>query len=130
MGGQKYLIDTNVAIEYLGESIPDSVLNKLDEIFDGHFYISVINKIELLGFAGITNNEELKFKELIKASNVLGLSDEVVNRTIAIRKQHKIKLPDAIIIATAFENQLILITQNTKDFNKIEGVKILNPFDL
>jgi hypothetical protein len=130
MGGQKYLIDTNVAIEYIGESIPVGVLNKLDELFDGHFYISVINKIELLGFAGITKNEELKFNELIKASNVLGLSDEIIDRTIAIRKQYKIKLPDAIIIASAFENQLILITRNTKDFDKIEGVEILSPFDL
>lgn len=130
MGGQKYLIDTNVAIEYIGESIPVGVLNKLDEIFDGHFYISVINKIELLGFAGISKNEELKFNELIKASNVLGLSDEIIDRTIAIRKQYKIKLPDAIIIASAFENQLILITRNTKDFDKIEGVEILSPFDL
>jgi hypothetical protein len=74
MGGQKYLIDTNVAIEYIGESIPNSVLNKLDEIFDGHFYIFVINKIELLGFAGITNNEELKFNELIKAAKIEGVS--------------------------------------------------------
>ena len=130
MGGKKYLIDTNVAIEYIGESIPDGVLNKLDEIFDGRFYISVINKIELLGFTGITKNEELKFNELIKASIVLGLSDEIVDRTIAIRKQYKIKLPDAIIIASAFENQLILITRNTKDFDKIEGVEILSPFDL
>lgn len=130
MGGQKYLIDTNVAIEYIGESIPVGVLNKLDEIFDGHFYISVINKIELLGFAGISKNEELKFNELIKASNVLGLSDEIIDRTIAIRKQYKIKLPDAIIIASAFENQLSLITRNTKDFDKIEGVEILSPFDL
>ncbi len=130
MGGQKYLIDTNVSIDYIGESIPDSVLNKLDEIFDELFYISVINKIELLGFAGITKNEELKFNELIKASVVLGLNDDIVNRTIEIRKKHKIKLPDAIIIATAFENQLILITRNTKDFDKIEGVQIINPFDL
>jgi len=130
MGRQKYLIDTNVAIEYIGETIPEIVLNKLDDIFDEQFYISVINKIELLGFSEITTNEELKFSELINAAIVLALNENVVNRTIQIRKKYRTKLPDAIIAATAIENQLTIITRNTKDFDKIEGVEILSPFDL
>jgi len=130
MGRQKYLIDTNVAIEYIGETIPEIVLNKLDDIFDEQFYISVINKIELLGFSEITTNEELKFSELINAAIVIALNENVVNRTIQIRKKYRTKLPDAIIAATAIENQLTIITRNTKDFDKIEGVEILSPFDL
>jgi predicted nucleic acid-binding protein len=102
----------------------------LDGIIDGQFYISVINKIELLGFAGITENEELKFQELINAADVLDLDEDIVNSTIEIRKQYKTKLPDAIIAATALVNKFTIITRNTKDFDKIEGLEVLNPYDI
>ncbi len=99
-------------------------------LIDRQFYISVINKIELLGFAGITVNEELKFQELINAANVLDLDGDIVNSTIEIRKQRKTKLPDAIIAATALVNKLTIITRNTKDFDKIEGLAVVNPYDI
>lgn len=130
MARQEYLIDTNVAIEYIGETLPEKALSMLDGMIDGRFYISVINKIELLGFSGITEDEELKFLELINAAFVLDLNEDVVNSTIDIRRQYKTKLPDAIIAATALVNQLTIITRNTKDFDKIEAVKVLNPYDI
>jgi predicted nucleic acid-binding protein len=130
MGRKEYLIDTNVAIEYIGEAMPEKALTMLDSIIDGEFYISVINKIELLGFAGITENEELKFQEFINAADVLDLDENIVTSTIEIRKLYKTKLPDAIIAATVLVNNLIIITRNTKDFNKIEGLKVLNPYDI
>jgi len=46
MGRKKYLIDSNAAIEYVSGVLPENALNMLDNIFDGQFYISVINKIE------------------------------------------------------------------------------------
>ena len=61
---------------------------------------------------------------------VIGLSDEIVEQTIEIRKELKAKTPDAIIAATALVNQLILISRNTKDFDKIEGLEVLNPYDI
>jgi len=130
MGRQEYLIDTNVAIEYIGEALPEKTLAMLDGVIDGQFYISIINKIELLGFAGITENEELKFQELINAADVLDLDEDIVNSTIEIRKQYKTKLPDAIIAATDLVNKLTIITRNTKDFDKIEGLEVLNPYNI
>ena len=50
------MIDTNVAIEYIGETLPEEALIWLDKIIDTQFFISVINKIELLGFSDITKN--------------------------------------------------------------------------
>ncbi|HAL83190.1 MAG TPA: hypothetical protein DCO83_13965 [Mucilaginibacter sp.] len=47
--------------------------------------------------------------------------------TIELRKKYKIKLPDALIAATALHYRLILITRNISDFNKIAGLKIINP---
>lgn len=130
MGSQEYLIDTNVAIDYIGETLPEKSLTMVDGIIDGQFYISVINKIELLGFSGITKNEELKFQQLIYAAVVLGLDEDIAGSTIEIRKQYKTKLPDAIIAATALVNKLIIITRNTKDFERIKRLEVLNPYDI
>ncbi len=121
------MIDTNVAIEYIGETLPEEALIWLDKIIDTQFFISVINKIELLGFSDITKNEELKFQEFIHAATVIQLDEVISNHTIEIRKKYKTKLPDAIIAATAFVNELTIITRNVKDFDKIKELKILNP---
>ena len=130
MGRQEYLIDTNVAIEYIGEALPEKALTMMDGIIDGQFYISVINKIELLGFAGITENEELKFQEFINAADIVELNEDIINRTIEVRKQYKIKLPDAIIAATALVSELTIISRNTKDFVKIKGLEVINTYEL
>jgi predicted nucleic acid-binding protein len=74
MDREGYLIDTNVTIDYIGEVLPMKALSLIDDIINGQFYISIINKIELLGFAGITKREELKFQEFINAANVLELN--------------------------------------------------------
>ena len=129
MGREEYLLDTNAAIGYIGETLPEKALTFIDAIIDGRFYISVINKIELLGFSSITEEEALKFGELIKAAEIIGLEDEIADATIAMRKQYKVKLPDAIIAASALINGLTIITRNTKDFIKIDGLKVINPFE-
>ena len=130
MGRQKYLIDTNVAIDYIGQVLPEEILTVLDSIIDNTFYISVINKIELLGFSNITKKEEIKFQEFINAANVIELNDDVVNKTIYIRRQRKVKLPDAIIAATAGVYDLVLLSRNDKDFKKIDDLILINPMDL
>ena len=50
-------------------------------------------------------------------------------QTITLRKKHKIKLPDAIIAATALVHNLTLLTRNEKDFSKISNVESTNPWN-
>ncbi len=127
MGNKKYLIDTNVAIEYLGETLPEEGLVFLDSVVDNEYYFSVINKMELLGFPDINSEEELKFLEMINMANVINLDDEIINKTIEIRKNYRTKLPDAIIAATSLIYNLTLISRNVKDFEKITGIELINP---
>jgi predicted nucleic acid-binding protein len=129
MGREKYLIDTNVAIEYIGGTLPLKSLNILDDIINDIFYISVINKIELLGFAGLSAKEDEQFRELIDNAVVLNIDDNIVETTIKMRKIFRIKLPDAIIAATAVENNLVLLTRNLKDFKRITNLKSLNLYE-
>jgi predicted nucleic acid-binding protein len=60
---------------------------------------------------------------------VIELEQPIKLKTADIRKNHKIKLPDAIIASTALVYDFILITRNTKDFKDIEGLELINPFD-
>jgi hypothetical protein len=54
----------------------------------------------------------------------------VVDKTIHIRRRDKIKLPDAIIAATAIHYGFILITNNTKDFKNIVELEMVNPYEM
>ena len=63
-------------------------------------------------------------------STILTLNDDIVEVCIEIRKNHKTKLPDAIIAATAIVYDLVIITRNTSDFSKIKDIQVLNPHHL
>ncbi|HRI59488.1 MAG TPA: PIN domain-containing protein [Saprospiraceae bacterium] len=64
----------------------------------------------------------------MNASTIYGLTDDIANQTISIRKSVKIKLPDAVIAATALIHGLELISRNEADFKKIPGLVLVNPF--
>lgn len=125
--GRKILIDTNIAIGYIGNRLSTKSMNKLDTIFDAEYHISAINKIELLGYPNLDKNEEEKFNLLINHSILHQIDNKIIEETILIRKVHKIKLPDAIIAATCIVNGLEIITYNAKDFENIVGLKVIEP---
>jgi predicted nucleic acid-binding protein len=60
---------------------------------------------------------------------VLNINEDIIEKTIEIRKTYKTKLPDAIIAATALVYGMTLITRNTKDFDKIDRLELINPYD-
>ena len=121
-----YLLDTNILIYYT-----DGLLqkwSKADLIFIESFLISIISKIEFLGWAGFRGDEYQynTAKDFIGNASVINLDDEVAEQTILIRQKYKIKMPDAVIAATAIINNLTIVTVNVRDFKNI-GVKLLTP---
>jgi predicted nucleic acid-binding protein len=128
--GTKYLTDSNAVIEFLGGMLPSSASKRMQEIVDLNSHrLSVINQIELLGF-NAPDAEMQTLEAFVASSMVLPLSDSVVEKTIELRKMYKIKLPDAIIAATALVHNLKIITRNTSDFEKIQGVDVIHSHDL
>jgi predicted nucleic acid-binding protein len=127
--GTGYLIDTNVIIGYLDGKIENNGMAFMHPIIDRVPNISVINKIEILRF-NQPNNDYKILLDFVKSSNVFSLTEDIIERTISICRVNKIKLPDAIIAATAITNNLTLITRNTSDFKKIVNLEILNPWDI
>lgn len=83
--------------------------------------------MECLGFNFSLKDEETIMIGLCKSFENYNINNEIISETIFLRKQYKIKLPDAIIAATALVNNWILVTINTKDFEKIKNLKFINP---
>ncbi|SMD41847.1 hypothetical protein SAMN00777080_0379 [Aquiflexum balticum DSM 16537] len=125
----QYLIDTNAVIDYLGNKLPASGMIFLNGIIDVIPNISVVTKIELLGFNSLDEHNKT-ISNFINDAAVLNLTDNVVEATIEIRKKRKTKLPDAIIAATALVFDLVLISRNISDFKNIDGLKIIDPHSL
>lgn len=124
-----YLIDSNAVIYYLSGKLPESGMKFMNQVINEVPNISVITQIEVLGYK-TTPEASALLNNFVKDSVVIGLSNEIVEQTIDIRKNNKIKVPDSIIASSALAENMILISRNTKDFNKIKGLKVLNPFDL
>ena len=121
--GKRYLLDTNTVLDYMGNKLPDNAMVTLAQVFDDEINLSVINKIELLGFAKVDQD----LIDFVSYANVHPLDEEITERKIEVRQKYRIKLPDAIIAATALNHGFILFTSNTSDFNKIKGLKLLSP---
>lgn len=123
----RYLVDTNAISDYLGAKISTKALDFMDSVMDDSPTISVINRIELLGH----NRPELtKFQIAVEGCHIFELTESIVLKTIALRKSRSIKLPDAIIAATALVHDLTLITHNTADFKNIPSIKLLDLWTL
>ena len=101
----------------------------MNTIIDDTPNISVITKIEVLRFNTSADIYKV-LEDFISESVVLNLNDFVVEKTISICKAHRIKLPDAVIAATALVQGFTLITRNIIDFKNISGLELLNPWDL
>jgi len=90
--------------------------------------ISVITYMEVLGYRFDSENEKQIIRKLCDLFPVIGLTQEIVNKVILIRQNHRIKLPDAIIMATAIITDQELVTANVSDFINIDSqLKIYNP---
>jgi predicted nucleic acid-binding protein len=125
----QYLIDTNAVIDYLGKKLPEAGMLFMNTIVDAIPNISVISKIEVLGF-NTTDEYYGLLVDFMDDAVVLDVTEAVVNQSIYLRKHHKIKLPDVIIAATALTCDFLLIRRNNKDFGNIDGLKTVNPWDL
>ena len=91
--------------------------------------ISVITKMETLGYNFKSADEQSTMEIFINGSTLLDLNNHIVDKTIAIRKSKK-KLPDAIIAATAIIYYLTLISRNNIDFKNIDGLLLIKPFEI
>lgn len=119
------IFDTNILI-YTSKNIL-----KVQDIIspDVQPGISVVSYIEALGYPFQTATDENYMRLICSQCRIVHLSETIIAETIKLRKRHRIKLPDAIIYATALIEGQPLLTHNISDFNKLgNGVKLIDPF--
>lgn len=106
----KALFDTNILIDLLN-AIPEAraEMARYDDKA-----ISVITWMEVM--VGAEAAVEDRTRRFLSSFTVVPLRDDVADRAVALRRRHRIKLPDAVIWASADVHSMLLVTRNTKDF--------------
>lgn len=119
MNGHRFLADTNMLIMLVEGN------DRVAELFDGcQIFTSFVSELELLSESGLLTKQIKKLEHLLNDCTVIDINLAIKSKTIAIRRKHKIKLPDAIIAATAIILDLPLITAD-KGFKKVDGLTLI-----
>lgn len=120
----KAVFDTNILIDYL-----NGVQGAADELsLYQEKIISVITHIEVL--VGVEDtDEEPAVRAFLASFRLSGLSEHIAEETVRLRRQHRMKVPDAIVYATARTEGCLLVSRNRKDF-KPEWPDVRVPYDL
>ncbi|MEH2410951.1 type II toxin-antitoxin system VapC family toxin [Nostoc sp.] len=107
------LLDTNVVLYFLGGRL-------VNPLPSGQYLISVITEIELLSYPSLSLEEETQIIDFLNKITIIGIDSNIKNLTIAFRKQYKLRLPDAIIVATAKSLNATLFTNDVRLANLTE----------
>ena len=110
MSGNKYLLDTNFILGILKSDPLVLAQASSRQLHVGECSYSAITRMELLGFHGITQEEESLIRQKLDCLTYLPLTEYIENAVISLRQTRKIKLPDAIIAATALCSGIELLT--------------------
>ena len=112
--GPEYILDTNVVIGFLtgAEAARRLVSSSGAEL--SKFAVSVITRIELLSFPSLAEEEERRIEELLAALSIIPLDERIEAAAITLRRRARLKLPDAVIAASAQVYGLELVTLDTR----------------
>jgi len=100
-----HVLDSNISIYYLGGRLAQPLPTN-------DILVSVITEIEVLSYPQMTLDEEAKAAAFLSSVIVIALTPEVRDSAIRLRREHRLKLPDAIVAATAFVLNAELLTND------------------
>lgn len=121
MIGNSILLDTNALIYFFeGREVVTQLVVSTPAI-----YYSVISKIELLSAPHLRNSEITNIKSFLSLCHQVELTSEIVARTIYLRRDYRLKIPDAVIAASALVLDVPLISADT-DFGKVDNLNLVS----
>jgi predicted nucleic acid-binding protein len=125
MSGNNVLLDSNVVI-YASRGLID--VEKL--LSPGRvYYASIVTYIEVHGYGAITQHEQSIVNEILNSVKILNLDREIAGQAIVYRKIKKIRLPDAVVLASAKWVAAELITNDVRDFTGIDPAVRIGSLD-
>jgi hypothetical protein len=107
------LLDTNVVLYFLGGRLTNPLPS-------GQYFVSVITEIELLSYPSLSSDEEVRIRDFLAKIIVVELESSIKDLAITFRKQYRLRLPDAIIAATAQVLKATLFTNDVRLANLAE----------
>jgi predicted nucleic acid-binding protein len=108
------VLDTNAALYHLG--------NRLGQpLPSGLYFVSIITEMELLSYPGLSSPEAQQIHNFLSHLTIININDSIKNLAIQWRRQYKLKLPDAIIVATTLSLEATLLT-NDQQLIKIQDL--------
>ena len=113
------VFDTNIVIDALNGIVEaDTEYSRYERVL-----ISRITWMEVL--IGV-DGDDSEIRDFLESHfEIIPLDVAVAEIAIRLRREHRLRLPDAIIWATARVNEAVLVTRNTKDFNPVwDGIHL------
>ncbi len=121
VNGKKVFLDTNAFIYFFeGRSNITELVVHTPAI-----YFSPITEIELLSAPKLTLRETEKIREFLSICQRVELTENIIEQTVVLRRQHRFKVPDAIIAASALVLDIPLVSADV-DFQKVEGMVLIS----
>lgn len=124
-----HVFDSNILIYHINGQLDASMEQALYRCFEQPAYISTITSMEVLSWPGHSDESVEMTTAFLEVFDEIAIDSEIKFAAIKIRRNYRLKLPDAIIAATALHLGLPLITRNVKDFKSISELRVLNPFE-
>ena len=125
MSGARLVLDTNAVVSLLGGA------GGLSDLVSRAAWIgiSVVSRLEFLGFSRLSREDEALFERFCERVETIGITKddtELLGITVRLRREHGLKLPDAVIAATAIARGAELVTADT-DFDRVTGLVVVHP---
>lgn len=117
MSGDRIVVDTSLIVNLF-----NGVKEVQELITDRSLFVSIISEIEVLSFPDLTAKDTLLIKDFLSECYIVDIEPVIKDITIRIRSKFKVKLPDAVIAATAIYFDLPLFTMD-KGFKKIDDLQ-------
>ena len=115
MNSERFVIDTNIFILRFNDRLAELLPR-------GEIICSIITEIELLSFSKLTSAEETLIRDTLAKLAIYGIDQDIKEEAIRLRRESGLKLPDAIIAATAICHQAILVT-NDAQLQNVSGLQ-------
>jgi len=141
--GESYLVDTNMFVAIYTNVKTQEKSEKIKAFFEllsekdaKYGYISIQNIVE---FVNVTKNKlncfdsaidlNARLKNISGLFNLISYNQRTIMQATNLSYELNIHFFDALLAQTMLENNVhVIYTENTKDFNKIPGIKAINPF--
>ncbi len=119
------LIDSNIII-YAMQPQEEKIRTLIEKNAP---FVSVVSYVEVLGYHKLNDKEREHLEFFFKTAKILPISQNVLDHAVKLRQIRKMTLGDALIAGTAIAYNVPLVTRNIQDFQWIENLELINPFE-